>query len=67
MESVDWDGNSVDEEISLLNESDSSNLDKKSGSTTTGFDESDDTRSELKFDEGKVCYECNFGRYKLLF
>lgn len=54
MESVDSDVNSVDEEVSLLNDSDCPNSDRrKSASTTTGFDETEDTRSELKFDEGK--------------
>lgn len=58
MESLDSDVNSVDEEHSLL--TDSSNLDKKYGSTntTTGFDENEDTRSELKFDEGSVLCVC---------
>lgn len=54
MDSVDSDVNSVDEEVSLLNGCDSLNLDKKSGSSTTGFDETEDTRSELKFDEGSI-------------
>lgn len=57
MESVDSDVNSVDEEFSLMNDYDSSNFDKKSGSTNTGFDESEDTRSELKFDEGIIFYK----------
>lgn len=55
METVDSDVNSTDEEYCLLNDCDSSNFDKKSGSntnSTTGFDETEDTRSELKFDEG---------------
>lgn len=51
--------NSVDEETpetySLLASNGSSSLDKKSEvfSEINDFDESEDTRSELKFDEGK--------------
>lgn len=57
MESIDSDVTSADEEVSLLNDYDSPNLDKKSVSTTTGFDETEDTRSELKFDAGCIDFE----------
>lgn len=58
MENLDSDVASVNEETALFNDYDSLNVARKSESA--GFDE--DTRSELRFDEGElgVLYEFDF-------
>lgn len=55
MQSVDSDVLSLDEETSLSNDCcNDFASDKKSSSSTTGFDEPDEDRPELKFDKGTV-------------